>query len=329
MSSWQIGCRDSCWRPATERRADGDAVTAIRRAYDGTGFGGAPKFPPSMTLEWLLRHHARTGVREALEMVVGTANAMARGGIYDQLGGGFARYSVDADWVVPHFEKMLYDNALLLRVYAHLWRTTGDALAERVVRETATFLLRDLRTAEGGFASALDADTEGVEGATYVWTPTELGTELDSADADWAVELLNVTERGTFEHGASTLQLLADPDDWPRWYAVRDRLRAPRVPSARSPLGDDKVVTAWNGLAIAALAEAGATLRGAVLGRGGQRVRRPSPCAASGRRSAAARLTPGPTRAGMRSPRGLRRPRGGPARPVRRDRRVPLGHRRG
>ena len=138
--------RASGARPPTAELAAA-AVTAIRRTYDGTGFGGAPKFPPSMTLEWLLRHHARTGSADALEMVVGTANAMARGGIYDQLAGGFARYSVDADWVVPHFEKMLYDNALLLRVYVHLWRTTGDALAERVVRETATFLLRDLRTA--------------------------------------------------------------------------------------------------------------------------------------------------------------------------------------
>ncbi len=233
------------------------AVTAIRRTYDGTGFGGAPKFPPSMTLEWLLRHHARTGSAEALDMVVGTANAMARGGIYDQLGGGFARYSVDADWVVPHFEKMLYDNALLLRVYTHLWRTTGDALAERVVRETATFLLRDLRTAEGGFASALDADTEGVEGATYVWTPSEIQAELEPADAEWVIELLDVTERGTFEHGASTLQLLADPVDWPRWHTLRGRLADARARRAQ-PARDDKVVTAWNGLAIAALAEAGA-----------------------------------------------------------------------
>ena len=233
------------------------AVGAIRRTYDGTGFGGAPKFPPSMTLEWLLRHQARTGSPDALEMVTGTAQAMARGGIYDQLAGGFARYSVDADWVVPHFEKMLYDNALLLRVYAHLWRTTGDALAERVVRETASFLLRDLRTPEGGFASALDADTEGVEGATYVWTRAQLHEELEPSDADWAADLLGVTEHGTFEHGASTLQLLTDPDDWPRWYALRDLLAGARARRPQ-PARDDKVVTAWNGLAIAALAEAGA-----------------------------------------------------------------------
>jgi uncharacterized protein YyaL (SSP411 family) len=243
-------------RPPTAELTSAGVAT-IRLTYDGTGFGGAPKFPPSMTLEWLLRHNARTGSADALEMVVGTAEAMARGGIYDQLGGGFARYSVDADWVVPHFEKMLYDNALLLRVYAHLWRATGDDLAERVARETASFLLSDLRTAEGGFASALDADTDGVEGATYVWTRAQLEAELDPGDVDWAAELLHVTATGTFENGASTLQLLADPDDWARWYALRARLADARAKRAQ-PARDDKVVTAWNGLAIAALADAGA-----------------------------------------------------------------------
>ncbi|HEY8093640.1 MAG TPA: thioredoxin domain-containing protein, partial [Acidimicrobiales bacterium] len=138
------------------------------------GFGGAPKFPPSMVLEFLLRHHGRTGSRDALVMAEQTCEAMARGGMYDQLGGGFARYAVDADWVVPHFEKMLYDNAQLLRVYAHLHRANGSALARRVALETAEFLLRDLGTAEGGFASALDADTNGVEGLTYAWSPAQL-----------------------------------------------------------------------------------------------------------------------------------------------------------
>ena len=127
-----------------------------------------------MVLEFLLRRHARTGDAEALRMARGTLEAMARGGIYDQLAGGFARYSVDAQWVVPHFEKMLYDNALLLRVYLHLWRATGDEWARRVADETAAFLIRDLGTPEGGFASALDADTDGVEGLTYVWTPAQL-----------------------------------------------------------------------------------------------------------------------------------------------------------
>src|SRR5690606_10699944 len=152
------------------------------------GFGGAPRFPPRMSLLFLLRHHDRTGDPEALELVRHTCEAMARGGIYDQLGGGFARYAVDATWTVPHFEKMLYDNALLLRVYTHLWRATGSALAGRVARETADFMLRELRTAEGGFASALDADSEDAagrhaEGAYYVWTPAQLREALGEADA--------------------------------------------------------------------------------------------------------------------------------------------------
>ncbi len=239
-----------------------EAVSTLAASFDPVrgGFGAAPKFPPSMVLEFLLRHHARTGSSLALSLVDKTCTAMARGGIYDQLGGGFARYSVDAEWVVPHFEKMLYDNALLLRVYAHWWRATGSALARRVVEETAEFLLRDLRTPEGGFASALDADTEGVEGKTYAWTPAELADVL-GADGPWAADLLTVTARGTFEHGASVLQLLADPPDGEqqRWAAARTALLARRDQRAQ-PGRDDKVVAAWNGLAIAALAEAGALL---------------------------------------------------------------------
>ncbi|MEP6761716.1 MAG: thioredoxin domain-containing protein, partial [Sporichthyaceae bacterium] len=229
------------------------AASSLESSYDVErgGFGGAPKFPPSMVLEMLLRHHARTGDVSALAMVEGTCEAMARGGMYDQLAGGFARYSVDTDWVVPHFEKMLYDNALLLRVYAHWWRATGSPLARRVALETADWMLRDLRTPEGGFASALDADSEGVEGKFYVWTPAEVGPE--------AAGIFTVTAEGTFEHGTSVLQLLRDPDDVARWEAERARLlvvRQNRMPPAR----DDKVVAAWNGLAVAALAETGALL---------------------------------------------------------------------
>jgi uncharacterized protein len=237
------------------------AVESLAKDFDPVhaGFGGAPKFPPSMVLEFLLRHAARTGSEQALAMVAQTADKMARGGMYDQVGGGFARYSVDQAWVVPHFEKMLYDNALLLRVYLHWWRQTGTPLAERVVRETADFLLRDLRTPEGGFASALDADSEGVEGKFYVWTPEELRAVLGEADGAAAAELFGVTAEGTFEHGTSTLQLPADPPDPEAFADMRARLfaaRAQRVPPGR----DDKVVAAWNGLAIAALAEAGALL---------------------------------------------------------------------
>jgi uncharacterized protein YyaL (SSP411 family) len=241
------------------------AVPALRSVYDVArgGFGGAPKFPPSMVLEFLLRHHARTGSTDALAMVRGTCEAMARGGMYDQLGGGFARYAVDADWVVPHFEKMLYDNALLLRVYAHLWRATGDAFARRVAEETARFLLRDLRTPEGAFASALDADTvvdgHSHEGLTYAWSPAQLEEVLGADDGARAADLLGVTSSGTFEQGTSTLQLRRDPDDGAWWAATRERLLAAR--GARpQPSRDDKVVTAWNGLAVAALADAGTLL---------------------------------------------------------------------
>ncbi|RKS72017.1 hypothetical protein BZB76_4828 [Actinomadura pelletieri DSM 43383] len=234
-----------------------NAVTALAGSYDAArgGFGGAPKFPPSMVLEFLLRHHARTGDDEALRMAGHTLEAMARGGMYDQLGGGFARYSVDAGWVVPHFEKMLYDNALLARVYAHWWRLTGTPFARRIALETCDWMLRDLRTDEGGLASALDADSEGVEGRYYVWTPAQLREVLGDDDGAFAENLFEVTE--TFEHGTSVLQLLNDPADVERYERVRTALlaaRAHRVPPAR----DDKVVAAWNGLAIAALAECGA-----------------------------------------------------------------------
>ncbi|MFI0410923.1 thioredoxin domain-containing protein [Actinomadura sp. 3N508] len=233
------------------------AVKVLGASYDAArgGFGGAPKFPPSMALEFLLRHHARTGDDEALAMAAHTMEAMARGGMYDQLGGGFARYSVDAAWVVPHFEKMLYDNALLARVYAHWWRLTGTPFARRVALETCDWMLRDLRTDEGGLASALDADSEGVEGKYYVWTPAQLREVLGDDDGAYAESLFEVT--GTFEHGTSVLQLLSDPDDAERYERVRTTLlaaRAHRIPPAR----DDKVVAAWNGLAIAALAECGA-----------------------------------------------------------------------
>ncbi len=228
------------------------------------GFGAAPKFPPAMVLEFALRGWARTRDTAVLTVVADTCNAMARGGMYDQLAGGFARYCVDGDWVVPHFEKMLYDNALLLGVYLHWGRASGDPLAWRVAEETADFLLAELATAEGGFASALDADSldaDGrlVEGAFYAWTPEQLEQVLGPDDGPWVARLLAVTPAGTFEHGASTLQLRQDPSEPARWEAVRQRLRVAREDRHR-PARDDKVVAAWNGLAIAALAEAGVLL---------------------------------------------------------------------
>ncbi|MFI1736648.1 thioredoxin domain-containing protein [Streptomyces sioyaensis] len=242
------------------------ALMGLTREFDAAhgGFGGAPKFPPPMVLEFLLRHHARTASAGALEMVQATCAAMARGGIYDQLGGGFARYAVDATWTVPHFEKMLYDNALLCRTYAHLWRSTGSEEARRTAVETADFMVRELRTDQGGFASALDADSDDgtgrhVEGAYYVWTPGQLRAVLGEEDAEFAAAHFGVTEEGTFEEGASVLQL---PDteglvDAERVASVRQRLLAAREERPR-PGRDDKVVACWNGLAIAALAETGA-----------------------------------------------------------------------
>jgi uncharacterized protein YyaL (SSP411 family) len=197
-------------------------------------------------------------------MAQDTCERMARGGMYDQLGGGFARYSVDRDWVVPHFEKMLYDNALLCRVYAHLWRATGSELARRVALETADFMVRELRTAEGGFASALDADSDDgsgkhVEGAYYVWTPDQLRDVLGDDDAELAARYFGVTEEGTFEHGSSVLQLPQQDAffDAEKVAGIKERLLSRRG-ERPAPGRDDKVVAAWNGLAVAALAETGA-----------------------------------------------------------------------
>ncbi len=234
------------------------AVEVLRGSFDEThaGFGPAPKFPPSMVCEFLLRRSARTGDTEALRMAERTLEAMARGGLYDQLGGGFARYSVDAHWDVPHFEKMLYDNALLLRVYVHWWRQSGSELAARVARETADFLGRELVTVEGGFASALDADSEGEEGVFYVWTPAQLVDTLGEDDGGFAISSFGLRAGGNFERGTSTLRLDADPTDLDRFINIRTRLARDREGRVR-PARDDKVVAAWNGQAIAALAEAG------------------------------------------------------------------------
>jgi uncharacterized protein len=237
------------------------AAGALAGDFDAArgGFGGAPKFPPSMVLEFLLRHHERTGDVQALALADQTMEAMARGGIYDQIGGGFARYSVDAAWVVPHFEKMLYDNALLARDYAHLWRRTGSALARRVAEETCDWMVRELRTPQGGLAASLDADSEGEEGRFYVWTPDDLREVLGPDDAAFAAGVLGVTGAGTFERGRSVLQRRSDPEDAGRLERARAALLAARERRIR-PARDDKVVAAWNGLAIAALAETGLML---------------------------------------------------------------------
>ncbi len=242
--------------PPVEPALCDHAVTTALHDEDTArgGFGSAPKFPPSALLEGLLRHHERTGSADSLNAVRRAGTAMARGGIYDQLAGGFARYSVDDRWVVPHFEKMLYDNALLLRAYAHWARRTSDPLARRIAADTAAFIVADLG-ADHMFTSSLDADAGGREGSTYVWTPGQLGEVLGDDAGHWAASVFGVTETGTFEDGASVLQLAADPDDSERFGRVRTALLAARLTRVQ-PDRDDKIVTAWNGLAVTGLAEA-------------------------------------------------------------------------
>ncbi|MEI6621378.1 MAG: thioredoxin domain-containing protein [Actinomycetes bacterium] len=259
-------------REATEVATD---VLADLFDHANGGFSNAPKFPPSTVLEFLLRRSARHDDPRLLTMVSITCLAMARGGMYDQLAGGFARYSVDESWTVPHFEKMLPDNALLLRAYTHWYRATGEPFAKRIARQTAEFLLADLLTDQGMFASSLDADAPARlggtvwEGQSYCWTPDQLRGALGDADGTLAAKLLGVTGAGTFEHGTSVLQLRQDPasvgplpggqdpDLW--WGQVRSVLRRERD-SRPQPARDDKVIVAWNGLTIGSLAEAGALL---------------------------------------------------------------------
>src|SRR3954466_16342182 len=225
-----------------------EAAERLRGAYDPAygGFGGAPKFPPASTLEFLLR-------RGETEMTSHTLRAMASGGMYDQVGGGFARYSVDAHWLVPHFEKMLYDNALLAPAYLHGWLVTGDRLFRRVCEETLDWAVREMRAPEGGFYSSLDADSEGVEGKFYVWSLEELREVAGEDAAAW----FGASERGNFE-GANILVRGSedDPEEFDEWRRRLYERRAERV----WPGLDDKRVTSWNALMISALAEAGAVL---------------------------------------------------------------------
>jgi uncharacterized protein len=227
------------------------AVTALRRSYDAEygGWGSAPKFPSASVIEFLLRRGER-------QMALHTLRRMAGGGMYDQVGGGFARYSVDQQWIVPHFEKMLYDNALLARAYLHAFQLTREPLFERVTRETLDWVLRDLRQDEGGFASALDADSEGVEGKFYVWTLDEVRAALDPALAEAAIEHFGMTEGGNFEGANIPVRATADPEQLGE---IKAGLRAAREQRVWPGL-DDKRLTSWNALMIAALADAGAAL---------------------------------------------------------------------
>jgi uncharacterized protein YyaL (SSP411 family) len=236
-----------------------EAAAGLARAFDPVhaGFGGAPKFPQPMIVEVLLRHHARTGQPAALTMARQTLQAMAGGGIYDQLGGGFHRYSVDERWLVPHFEKMLYDNALLARAYLDAWQVTRDAAFRRVAEETLAFVLREMTSPEGGFYSSLDADSEGEEGGFYLWTPSELEALLGDAGARALGEVFDVTAAGNFE-GRNILHPVA-PGALAVLDAARERLMAARAGRTR-PHRDEKVIAGWNGLMLRAFADAGRVL---------------------------------------------------------------------
>ena len=273
------------------------AVAGLRKLYDPEygGFGGAPKFPPSSTIEFLLGRGER-------EMALHTLRRMASGGMYDQVGGGFARYSVDRTWLVPHFEKMLYDNALLARAYVHAWQVTGDPLFERVARETLDWALAELRQEEGAFASALDADSEGVEGKFYVWTLPQVREVLGDELADEAIEHFGMTEQGNFEGANIPVRATPDPPH-------RDELRS-RLYEARAqrvwPGLDDKRLTGWNALMISALADAASAFDDADVPRRGGALRRlPRHPHARRGRPAAAHLQPRPGAAarGARGPR--------------------------
>jgi uncharacterized protein len=233
-----------------------EAVDGLRGAFDGRngGFGRAPKFPQASLIEFLLAR----GEREMSESML---RAMARGGIYDQVGGGFARYAVDATWTVPHFEKMLYDNALLARAYLHGWQVSSEPLLRRVCCETLDWALRELRGPEGGFCSALDADSEGVEGKYYVWSLAELAEALAPLSSDAvgeAVAFFGATETGNFE-GANVLEGRGPEPDTQVLAQIRARLYEVRERRVRPGL-DDKRLCSWNALMISALAEAGAAL---------------------------------------------------------------------
>ena len=247
------------------------ALRGLEANFDATfgGFGGAPKFPPSMTLEFLLRMHLRDSDAAALAMVEKTLDMMAKGGMYDQIGGGFARYSVDARWLVPHFEKMLYDNAQLARIYLHAWQVTGNELYRRIAEETLDWVLREMRHEDGGFYSSLDADSEGEEGKFYVWSANEIREALDS-DADLFMRIYGVSDEGNWE-GKNILTLHLDPRGLAKQMGLEPDDIEARITSARTKLYeirakriwpglDDKVLTSWNGLMLAAFAEAGRTL---------------------------------------------------------------------
>jgi len=250
------------------------AAARLGRQFDAErgGFDGAPKFPPATTVRLLLARYRRTGDADALHMAGTTLDAMARGGIRDQLGGGFHRYAVDADWLVPHFEKMLYDNALLAVAYAEAHEVTGEAAYGRVARDTLDWMRREMADPGGGFHCALSAETEGEEGAFYVWTPHEIREALgDEDEADLVCRYFGVTEEGNFEGGRSVLHVPVPPEAFAEREGMTPEALDERIDAARTallairaerepPHKDDKVLADWNALAVAAFAVAGRVL---------------------------------------------------------------------
>ena len=244
-----------------------NATRALARAFDPThgGFGSAPKFPHPMDLRVLLRQHDRTGDAHALHMVTQTLDKMARGGIYDHLGGAFARYSTDERWLAPHFEKMLYDNALLSTVYLEAYQVTRDPEYARVARETMDYILGRMTSPEGPFYSTEDADSEGVEGKFYVWSLAEIVEILGADRAKEFAYVYDVTEHGNWEHAnilnlpkpiAQAARLLGRDESALRVDLAADRAKLLEARERRVPPGKDtKVLTSWNGLMLAPLAE--------------------------------------------------------------------------
>jgi uncharacterized protein len=248
------------------------ATATLSESFDAAngGWGGAPKFPAPMTIEHLLRRFVRAGDVQAITMARRTLDAMAAGGIHDQLGGGFARYATDAIWLVPHFEKMLYDNAQLARAYVHAWQVTGEARYREVAEATLDYLLREMTVPGGAFAASQDADTDGEEGGTYVWTADEVRAVLGAEDAALFADAFDVTETGNWE-GHTILRRVRDDVVLAARHAIPEAEVAARLSTARErlftargsrsqPARDDKALAAWNGLAIAALAEASVAL---------------------------------------------------------------------
>jgi uncharacterized protein YyaL (SSP411 family) len=244
----------------------------IAKNYDRVhgGFGGAPKFPPAMTLEFFLHVYHRTRDEEALNIVSETCRKMAEGGMYDQLGGGFHRYSVDAKWLVPHFEKMLYDNALLSRLYLHVYQLTKDDFARRIATETLDYVVREMTNPRGGFYSSQDADSEGVEGRFFVWSRTEVVDVLGEQDAAIFCDYFDITDQGNFE-GHNILHVNASIDDIAQKHSVDANRAKEIIDNGRrtlfeirdrriKPGRDEKTLTAWNGLMLASFAEASAIL---------------------------------------------------------------------